>query len=81
MESPEKALEEFILEASEECLQFTVEFCEKFLSSSLTNEEKENFIKSNAEIYFPSLGLTPVQWLKDAVKKVKESLDTLSTIT
>ncbi|WP_435552236.1 contact-dependent growth inhibition system immunity protein [Bacillus amyloliquefaciens] len=59
MGSPKQALENFITEASKECLVFTIKFCEAFLNSDISEQEKESFIKSNSEIYFPAIELTP----------------------
>lgn len=58
--SPEHALDEFIEEISKEGLLFTVKYCEEFLNSDQTKEEKEDIIKCNAEIYFPTIGLPPI---------------------
>ncbi|WIY63158.1 contact-dependent growth inhibition system immunity protein [Bacillus arachidis] len=74
MNSPEEALEEFICESSKECLLFTIKYCEEFLNSEITVQEKGDFIESNAEIYFPAIGLTPVQWLISTVEQMKKSL-------
>ncbi|WP_414627012.1 contact-dependent growth inhibition system immunity protein [Bacillus amyloliquefaciens] len=57
MGSPKQALENFITESSKECLVLTIKFCEEFFKS------EESFIKSNSEIYFPEIELTPIQWL------------------
>ncbi|MED3759587.1 MULTISPECIES: contact-dependent growth inhibition system immunity protein [Peribacillus] len=58
--SPEQALDEFINEANKECLLFTIRYCDEFLTSNRTKQEKENYIQTNAEIYFPAIGLTPI---------------------
>ncbi|WP_078552224.1 contact-dependent growth inhibition system immunity protein [Bacillus alkalicellulosilyticus] len=74
--SPEQALEEFIKEASIECLQYTIKDCEKFLNSKLTKQEKESIIQNNAEVYFSALKLNPLQWLNNIVEKLKEGVKT-----
>ncbi|MBM7602834.1 hypothetical protein JOC75_000804 [Metabacillus crassostreae] len=74
--SPEQALDEFINEASIECLLSTIKDCEKFLNSNLTKQEKENIIQNNAEIYFPAIELNPLQWLNNVVEKIKEGVKT-----
>ncbi|MFD2657677.1 contact-dependent growth inhibition system immunity protein [Gracilibacillus thailandensis] len=74
--SPEQALDEFINEASIGCLLSTIKDCEKFLNSNLTKQEKENIIQNNAEIYFPAIELTPLQWLNNLVEKMKEGVKT-----
>ncbi|MGG3571851.1 contact-dependent growth inhibition system immunity protein [Bacillus gobiensis] len=72
--SPEQALDEFIYEANKECLLFTIKFCDEFLNSKITKQDKENFIQTNAEIYFPAIGLTPIQWLNKVVEQIKEAV-------
>ncbi|KXZ13433.1 contact-dependent growth inhibition system immunity protein [Bacillus nakamurai] len=74
MGSPKQALEDFIAESSKECLVFTIKFCEEFLNSEISDQKKESFIKSNSEIYFPALGLTPIQWLKRVITQIKEAI-------
>ncbi|MFS0763828.1 contact-dependent growth inhibition system immunity protein [Peribacillus phoenicis] len=72
--SPELALVEFINEANNECLLFTIKYCDEFLNSDITKKEKENYIKANAEIYFPAIGLTPIQWLNKVIERIKEAV-------
>jgi hypothetical protein len=72
--SPEQALDEFINEANKECLLFTLKYCDEFLTSNIPEQEKENYIQTNAEIYFPRIGLTPLQWLNKVVEKIKEAV-------
>lgn len=74
--SPEQALDEFIDEASRECLLFTIKYCEEFLNSDLTKQEKENIIQNNAEIYFPALQLNPLQWMNKLVEQIKGTVKT-----
>lgn len=74
--SPEQALDEFINEVSKEGLLSTIKDCEKFLNSSLTKQEKENIIQNNAEVYFPAIKLTPLQWLINLVEEMKEGAKT-----
>ncbi|MDX7994441.1 MULTISPECIES: contact-dependent growth inhibition system immunity protein [Bacillus] len=74
MGSPEQALKEFIAESSKECLVFTIKFCEEFLNENISDQEKESFIKSNTEIYFPAIDLTPLQWLKKVITEIKEAI-------
>ncbi|PTU27734.1 hypothetical protein DA469_08775 [Bacillus subtilis] len=74
MGSPEQALKEFIAESSKECLVFTIKFCEEFLNENISDQEKESFIKSYTEIYFPAIDLTPLQWLKKIIIEIKEAI-------
>lgn len=72
--SPNHALDEFINEVSKECLLSIIKDCEEFLNSSLTNQEKENIIRHNTDIYFPTIKLTPLQWLINSVEQMKEGI-------
>lgn len=74
--SPEQALDEFIEEASNECLLFTIKYCEEFLNGELTKQEKEDVIQKNVEIYFPAIELTPLQWLNKLIGQIKEVVKT-----
>lgn len=42
--------------------------------SDLSIQEKEEFIEYYTEIYFPSLKLTPIEWLEQTVEKLKQAL-------
>ncbi len=74
IDSPEEAIDEFIHEASKECLLSTIKDCQDFLNSTLTIQEKENFIENNAEIYFPAISLNPLQWFNKIIEEMKEAV-------
>ncbi|TCN26338.1 contact-dependent growth inhibition system immunity protein [Mesobacillus foraminis] len=74
--SPEQALDDFINEANKECLLFTIKYCEEFLHSELTKQEKERIIQDNAEIYFPATEFTPLQWINKLVEVIKKAVKT-----
>lgn len=74
--SPEQVLDEFISEVSRACLVSTINDCEEFLNNHLTKEEKEEFIQSNTEVYFPAIEVTPLQWLYTLVEQMREGLKT-----
>lgn len=74
IESPEEALNEFIMEATKICIENTINDIFSFLNSNLTDSGKEEFIKYNAEIYFPALYLTPVEWLEQTLETLKEAI-------
>lgn len=76
MGSPEEALDEFIEECYKEALLTTLKDCEEFLRNDWTNEEKESFIQNKAEIYFPAIGLTPLQWLNKVVEQLRAAVKT-----
>lgn len=48
--------------------------CQDFLNSTLTIQEKENFIDNNAEIYFPAISLNPLQWFNKIIEEMKEAV-------
>lgn len=74
MGSPEQALAEFVVEATKECLEFTLESLLIFMSTNTTEKEKEDFIKSHTEIYFPAMKLTPLKWLESVIEHLKEAV-------
>ncbi|MGG0238075.1 contact-dependent growth inhibition system immunity protein [Bacillus rhizoplanae] len=74
MGTPEKALNEFIEEAHKVCIENTIKYITVFLKSDLSTQEKEEFIEYYTEIYFPSLKLTPMEWLEQTVKTLKKAL-------
>ncbi|WP_440604397.1 contact-dependent growth inhibition system immunity protein [Bacillus sp. GB_SG_008] len=74
IESPEEALNEFIIEVTKICIENTINDIFSFLNSNLTDSEKEEFIKYNADIYFPALNLTPVEWLEQTLETLKEAI-------
>lgn len=74
--SPEQALDEFVNEASKECLLFTVKYCDECLNSKISKQEKESIIENNAKIYFPAIELTPLQWLSNLEEQIKEVMKT-----
>jgi hypothetical protein len=76
MGSPEQALADFIVENTKECLEFTLESLLVFMRKNTTEKEKEDFIKSYAEIYFPAMGLTPLEWLENVIGQLKEAVKT-----
>lgn len=44
-----------------------------FLESSLSKVDKENFIAENADIYFPNIGKSEIQWLSEVNERVKSA--------
>ncbi|WP_339200746.1 contact-dependent growth inhibition system immunity protein [Peribacillus sp. FSL P2-0133] len=63
--SPDEELKEFVLIANE---------IKYFLAENISNEEKENFIEECCELYFPSLGVTPIQWLENVAQKMEKAI-------
>ncbi|MED0962092.1 MULTISPECIES: contact-dependent growth inhibition system immunity protein [Bacillus] len=74
MGTAEKALNEFIEEAHKVCIENTIKYITEFLKSDLSTQEKEEFIKDYTEVYFPSLKLTPIEWLEQTVETLKQAL-------
>lgn len=74
--SPQQALGEFISEVTKECLLSTIKDCEELLNSDVTNQEKEDFIQQNTEVYFPEIELTPLQWLCKIIEQMREAVKT-----
>ncbi|MCA0924124.1 hypothetical protein LCM03_05535 [Bacillus stratosphericus] len=74
IDSPEEALDEFIHEASKECLLSTIKDCQDFLNSTLTIQKKESFIENNVEIYFPTISLNPLQWFNQIIGEMEEAV-------
>lgn len=56
------------------CIENTIKYITAFLKSDLSTQEKEEFIEFYAEIYFPSLKPTPIEWLEQTVETLKQAL-------
>lgn len=74
IDSPEQALIEYISSVDREWIQTIINTTTNFLESELSVEEKNNFIQDNVEIYFPTIELSPIEWLKSVVIELKRSL-------
>lgn len=72
--SPEEALEDYLKDLDKEMLKSLIKEIELFLNSNLSFKEKEVFIQNNAEIYFPAINSTPLDWLETVLIKMKEIL-------
>ncbi|WP_205763215.1 hypothetical protein [Aneurinibacillus aneurinilyticus] len=57
-----------VVEATKECLEFTLESLLILMSTNTTEKEKEDFIKSHTEIYFLAMKLTPLKWLESVIE-------------
>lgn len=75
IESPEKALEEFIEENSEGAISATIVEIDEFLYEDLPQQNKEQFIDDNCDLYFPALKLTPIEWLKQVQDELKKAVE------
>jgi|GEM_PF-1046629 len=75
--SPEEALQEFVTEENKEYLESAIVFLTEFMNSEHSGHEKNEYIQHCADgLYFPALGLTPIQWLKTVVEQLKEAVKT-----
>ncbi|MDR3598047.1 contact-dependent growth inhibition system immunity protein [Clostridium sp.] len=66
--SSESAIKEYAIEVGQEYTLFIVKCIKEFLNSNFTEEEKNNFIERNTELYFPAIDMTPVEWLEGVMK-------------
>ncbi|MBK1812667.1 hypothetical protein JHL18_18770 [Clostridium sp. YIM B02505] len=74
IDSPEDALDDYISEVGKEWLQDIVDSAETFLKSEIGLEEKNEFIETNAEIFFPAIQLTPLQWFNSIIERLKKEM-------
>ncbi|WP_375781764.1 contact-dependent growth inhibition system immunity protein [Parageobacillus toebii] len=73
IDSPEEALQELLTEESKEYLESAIVFLTEFINSEYSDDEKNEYIQHCADgVYFPALGLTPIQWLKSVVEQIRE---------
>lgn len=78
IESPEEALEELLTEESKEYLESAIVFLTDFIGSEYSDIEKNEYIPSCADdgVYFPAIGLEPLQWLNQVIEQIKEAVKT-----
>ncbi|HLR63258.1 MAG TPA: contact-dependent growth inhibition system immunity protein [Lentibacillus sp.] len=74
IESPEQALQELLIDESKEYLEHAITFLSDFMKSNHSVSEKNEYIQCCADgIYFPDLGLEPLQWLNQVVQQITET--------
>ncbi|BBW97132.1 contact-dependent growth inhibition system immunity protein [Geobacillus icigianus] len=77
IDSPEEALQELLTEESKEYLESAIAFLTNFIHSEYSDDEKNEYIQLCADgVYFPALGVTPIQWLKSVVEQLREAVKT-----
>ncbi|WP_243765180.1 hypothetical protein [Bacillus arachidis] len=77
----EEALQELLEEEITEYLQDAIIFLTEFIQSDYSNTEKNEYIRSSADgIYFGGLEITPLEWLEQTVKTIKQALKKLVKI-
>lgn len=75
--SPEEALEELLTDETKEYLESAIAFLTDFIQSEYSDTEKNDYIQSCADgVYFPAVGLEPLQWLHEIIEQIKEALKT-----
>ncbi|MCK8098996.1 contact-dependent growth inhibition system immunity protein [Bacillus sp. 2CMS4F] len=78
IESPEKALDEYLNEASQKLKERDLIALTEFVNNDYSEEDKNEFIEEAADgIYFPEDDITPLEWLKQVIKQIKEHLKTI----
>ncbi|MBG9813915.1 hypothetical protein ABD68_20810 [Bacillus endophyticus] len=75
IESPEGALQEYIEENTKKRILITIQEIDKFLCEDLPQQDKEQFMEDNCDLYFPALQLTPIEWLKYIQDELKKAVD------
>lgn len=77
IDSPEEAIEELVTEESKEYLEFTIVFLTDFIGSEYSDIEKNEYIQACTDgVYFPALGLEPLQWLYQVIEQLIEAVKT-----
>ncbi|MCY7965020.1 contact-dependent growth inhibition system immunity protein [Bacillus inaquosorum] len=78
IESPEKALVEYLNEASQKLKERDLITLTEFVNNDYSKEDKNEFIEEAADgIYFPEDDITPLEWLKQVIEQIKEHLKTI----
>ncbi|MGG0050594.1 contact-dependent growth inhibition system immunity protein [Bacillus atrophaeus] len=78
IESPEKALDEYLNEASQKLKERDLIALTEFVNNDYSEEDKNEFIKEAADgLYFPEDDITPLEWLKQVIEQIKEHLKTI----
>lgn len=73
IESPEAAVEEYISRVSKEWLLQISFLIEEFVQSDLPEQEKAAYVEDRTDIYFPAIGINPIEWLKNVALQFKEA--------
>ena len=81
IENPKVALQQYIDEVENDWLRNISKAIGLFLDSNLSNIEKEEFITSNTEIYFPAIGMPPTKWLIHVADTINNKLNNMKVIT
>ena len=71
MDDPEEALRQYIHEVDISWLKKIASIIKLFLETNLSEEEKNEIIADNAEIFFPALDMSPVEWLTSVLDTIE----------
>lgn len=74
IDSPEQALAEYMQEETKEYMRRLIESTETFLGSNRPEQEKTDFIESKTQLYFPAIGMAPIEWLQNVLSQLKEAM-------
>lgn len=74
IEEPMEALREYIEAVDSQWLLYLSKEIERFLISELSECCKEEFIQECTCIYYPAIGLKPIEWLTDVLGEIKKSI-------
>lgn len=67
----EEVWEEIIEDSNKSNTVPLINEIERFFNSNLSDEEKEEFIKDNCDLYFPTINSTPLEWLRQVQVNLK----------
>ncbi|MGE7666471.1 contact-dependent growth inhibition system immunity protein [Ureibacillus composti] len=72
IKSIEEELDEFVQSVTENRILLIINEMKRFLADDKAIEEKEEFIEDCCDLYFPELGLRPLEWLEKVVQILKQ---------
>ena len=73
----EEVWEEIIEDSNKSNTVPLINEIERFFNSNLSDEEKEEFIEDNCDLYFPAINSTPLEWLRQVQVNLKNILISL----
>ncbi|MDR6999662.1 contact-dependent growth inhibition system immunity protein [Neobacillus niacini] len=77
IESPEEAFHELLSVESKEYLENAIVFLTDFVRSEYSDNDKNEYIQYCADgVYFPDLGVEPLEWLNNIIEEIKEVIKT-----
>lgn len=79
IKEPEDALLNYISSVGSDWLEKLSTMIEEFLDSKLSDDEKAEFITKNTDIYFPAIGMSPVEWLYAVLSTIRTKYNSNSS--